>query len=525
MKRLSRPLPSTEVIDAQIIKKARMLATDRPHPIQELRQVAKEINHDLDTLEFARHMDAIDPLRGLREDFHYPKMKTLDGVDQSLVNAEDDCVYFCGNSLGICPRKTREYVNIEVDKWEKQALEGHTRGALPWAWCDEGLDDQMCTLVGGKPGEVGIMNGLTVNMHLLLVSFYRPTPERFKILCEAHAFPSDHYAFESQIRLKGYDPETALLCLKPREGEEMLHHEDIMAMIEKHGDSIALVCFSGVQYYTGQKFNMAEITRLGHEKGCVVGWDLAHAAGNVELSLHDWDVDFAAWCTYKYMNSGAGCLSGLFVHERHFNHDYPRLTGWWGHKLDTRFNMDNKFDPYPGARGYRLSNTPGMLCPSIKASLEIFQKTSMKDIVAKSRLLTGYLEARIITQYGYPSNKKEFEKKLNGQSDGGLQNVIQNGGKEKVSDRNGADDDHKKHVYVDIFTPSDPDQRGAQLSLSFNINITQVFKELMKRGVVCDERKPSVIRVAPAPLYCSFEDVHRFMQLLDDSLHAAHELE
>ncbi|WAR17921.1 KYNU-like protein [Mya arenaria] len=310
-----------------------MLATDRPHPIQELRQVAKEINHDLDTLEFARHMDAIDPLRGLREDFHYPKMKTLDG--------------------------------------------------------------------GGKPGEVGIMNGLTVNMHLLLVSFYRPTPERFKILCEAHAFPSDH-------------------------GEEMLHHEDIMAMIEKHGDSIALVCFSGVQYYTGQKFNMAEITRLGHEKGCVVGWDLAHAAGNVELSLHDWDVDFAAWCTYKSLTHIQAPV----------------------------------------------------------ATVSIFQKTSMKDIVAKSRLLTGYLEARIITQYGYPSNKKEFEKKLNGQSDGGLQNVIQNGGKEKVSDRNGADDDHKKHVYVDIFTPSDPDQRGAQLSLSFNINITQVFKELMKRGVV-----------------------------------------
>ncbi|XP_052260062.1 kynureninase-like isoform X2 [Dreissena polymorpha] len=506
-----------------------------PHPLEPLRQISKQIGHDLDTVEFAQHMDSIDPLRHLRNEFHYPKMKTLGSVDQSIVNPEEDCVYFCGNSLGICPKKTREYVTIEVDKWEKTGLEGHTNGDLPWAWCDEGLDDQMGVLVGAKKGEVGIMNGLTVNLHLLLVSFYRPKPERYKVLLEGHAFPSDHYAIESQIRLKGYDPKDAMICLEPKEGETILRHEDILRTIEEQGDSIALVCFSGVQYYTGQKFLMEEITRVGHKKGCVVGWDLAHAVGNVEISLHDWGVDFACWCTYKYLNSGAGCLAGLFIHEKHFNNSYPRLTGWWGHQLTTRFEMDNNFHPYPGALGYRLCNTPGLLCPPIKASLEIFQKTSMSELTKKSRLLTGYLEARIIAKYGYPDTQRQYNKthrliEENGESIGehvnGAQSIengaqstengaqsTENGGE---SDKNGA-----KRIYVEILTPSDVNQRGAQLSLSFNINITQVFEELRKRGVVCDERKPRVIRVAPAPLYCSFEDVHRFMKYLDQALNAA----
>ncbi|XP_060562958.1 kynureninase-like isoform X2 [Ruditapes philippinarum] len=488
-----------------LIKKAKM-ASAKPHPLEELQAISQQIGHDLDTVEFARHMDSIDPLRYLRQEFCYPKMKTLGSVDQTLVDPDEDCVYFCGNSLGICPKKTREYLNIEVDKWEKTALEGHTNGDLPWAWCDEGLDDKMATIVGAKPGEVSIMNGLTVNLHLLLISFYRPTPARFKILMEGHAFPSDHYAVESQIKLKGYNPDTAMILMEPREGEHILRKEDILKVIEEQGNSIALVCLSGVQYYTGQKFDMQTITQAAQEKGCVVGWDLAHAVGNVEIKLHDWNVDFACWCTYKYLNCGAGCLAGLYIHERHYNNDYPRLTGWWGHQLSTRFEMDNKFSPYPGAKGYRLSNTPGFLCPPIKASLEIFEKTSIKELTEKCRLLTGYLEARIIRQYGYPDTNTS----------------VKNGTDVGNGDSN---DGPAKHVYVEILTPSDLSQRGAQLSLSFSVNITQVFKELMKRGVVCDERKPKVIRIAPAPLYCSFEDVHRFMRYLDEALHAAHALE
>lgn len=481
-----------------------MSDSQQPHPLEELQAIAKKIGHDLDTVEFARHMDSIDPLKHLRQEFCYPKMKTLGSVDQSLVDPEEDCVYFCGNSLGLCPKRTREYVNIEVEKWEKTALEGHTNGDLPWAWCDEGLDDQMAEIVGAKKGEVGIMNGLTVNLHLLLISFYRPTPTRYKVLMEGHAFPSDHYAVESQIKLKGYNPATAMILMEPREGEHTLRTEDILQVIEEQGESIALVCFSGVQYYTGQKFDMKIITEAGHKKNCVVGWDLAHAVGNVEVKLHDWEVDFACWCTYKYLNCGAGCLAGLYIHEKHFNNDYPRLTGWWGHQLSTRFEMDNKFQPYPGALSYRLSNTPGLLCPPIKASLEIFQKTSISQLVEKCRLLTGYLEARIIQQYGYPDES------------------VQNGLAQNETDNSSGGQVSAKHVYVEILTPSDLSQRGAQLSLSFSVNITKVFTELMKRGVVCDERKPKVIRIAPVPLYCSFEDVHRFMKYLNEALHAAH---
>lgn len=479
------------------------MTSKKPHPLEELLQISKEIGYDLDTIEFARHMDNIDPLKHLRAEFHYPKMKTLESVDQSLVQPEEDCVYFCGNSLGLCPKKTREYVNIEVEKWEKTALEGHTHGDLPWAWCDEVLDDQMADIVGGKEGEVGIMNGLTVNLHLLLISFYRPTSTRYKILLEGHAFPSDHYAIESEIKLKGYDPNTAMLLMEPRKGEHTLRIEDILNVIEEHGNSIAVICFSGVQYYTGQKFDMETITKAGHQQGCIVGWDLAHAVGNVKVRLHDWGVDFACWCTYKYLNCGAGCLAGLYIHEKHFNNNYPRLTGWWGHLHETRFEMDNKFCPYKGARGYRLSNTPGLLCAPIKASLQIFQKTSIDELEKKCHLLTGYLEARIMRMYGYAND---------GNKD------VKNGEDSLMTLENVKLD---KPVHVEILTPLDPDQRGAQLSLSFTVNITQVFKELRRRGVVCDDRKPCVIRVAPVPLYSRFDDVHRFMKYLDEALHAA----
>lgn len=468
------------------------LKKDDRHPADSLRALARKLDMPIDSLEFARYMDENDPIRHLRKEFHYPKMKELHEIELELVDPEEECVYFCGNSLGLCPKKAKEYVNVELEKWAQTGVQGHTRGDLPWAYCDEKLDASMAKLVGGHEGEVGIMNGLTVNLHLLLISFYRPTPKRYKILCESKAFPSDHYAFSSQIRLHGYDPEKAMVCVEPRKGEYTLRLEDILAKIEEEGDSIAVVCFSGVQYYTGQLFDIPTITKAGHNKGCIVGWDLAHAAGNVELKLHDWDVDFACWCSYKYINSSAGGLSSIFLHEKHRNHKRPILEGWWGHQYSTRFEMNNTHDLIPGAYAYRISNTPGLLCATLKASLEIFNKTSMDEIVAKSRLLTGYLEMRI---------KKKFPNDPSCHTDGTSKDF--------------------KHVSVNIFTPSDTHSRGAQLSLSFSVNITHVFEELQKRGVVCDERKPSVIRIAPAPLYCSFEDVHRFMIYLEQALKAA----
>lgn len=466
----------------------------QPHPCDELQEVAKELNCDVKDLKFAKHMDDHDPIRILRQDFHYPKMKHIFGTDLTLVDPEEDCVYFCGNSLGLCPKKAKDHIDVELDKWSKIGVQGHLQGeGLPWAKCDEYIDGDMAKLVGALPGEVAIMNGLTVNLHLLLISFYRPTPQRHKIMCESKAFPSDHYTFESQIRLHGYDPETSMVFVEPREGEITLRTEDILAKIEEEGDSIAVICFGGVQYYTGQLLDMRSITRAGHAKGCYVGFDLAHAAGNVPLYLHDWDVDFGCWCTYKYINSSAGCLACIFLHKKHEHNDFPKLLGWWGHKMDTRFQMTNQLDLSPGAYGYRISNPAGLLCAAMKSSLEVFNKTSMEELRTKSRLLTAYLEYLITERYG----------RTNGTD--GMDQI----------------DDDFKNVKVRIFTPSDPDQRGAQLSLSFSVQISTIFKELEKRGVVCDERMPSVIRVCPAPLYCSFQDVYRFMIYLDQALKAA----
>ncbi|KAK0132704.1 Kynureninase [Merluccius polli] len=360
------------------------------------------------------------------------------------------------------------------------------------------------------------MNGLTVNLHLLLLSFYKPTATRHKILMEDNAFPSDHYAVESQIRLRGHDPKDSMLCLSPRPGEEMLRTEDILEVIEQQDDCIAVVMFSGVQYYTGQLFNMEAITRAGHKKGCYVGFDCAHAAGNVELKLHDWGVDFACWCSYKYVNSGAGGLAGAFIHEKHadvmvvaqlvftcllgefrldtmISNDQnnlfhvihsSRLLGWWGHDLKTRFQMDHVMDLQPGVNGYRLSNQPVLLVCPLQASLEIFNMTSMQALRRKSILLTGYLEYLIQHYYTWDPSRPD-----------------------------------KPHVT--ILTPSDPQQRGCQLSLSFSVPVGRVFQELERRGVVCDMRQPSVLRVAPVPLYNSFSDVHRFVELLGASLAAS----
>ncbi|VCX05381.1 unnamed protein product [Gulo gulo] len=328
------------------------------------------------------------------------------------------------------------------------------------------------------------MNGLTVNLHLLLLSFFKPTPKRYKILLEAKAFPSDHYAIESQLQLRGLNIEKSMRIIKPREGEETLRTEDILEVIEKEGDSIAVILFSGLHFYTGQLFNIPAITKAGQAKGCFVGFDLAHAVGNVELHLHDWGVDFACWCSYKYLNSGAGGLAGAFVHEKHAHTIKPALVGWFGHELSTRFKMDNKLQLIPGVSGFRISNPPILLVCSLHASLEIFKQATMKALRRKSILLTGYLEYLI--KHYYNKDKADTKK-----------------------------------PFVDIITPAGIEDRGCQLTLTFSVPIKCVFQELEKRGVVCDKREPNGIRVAPVPLYNSFHDVHKFISLLASALDSA----
>ncbi|KAJ7389149.1 hypothetical protein OS493_033235 [Desmophyllum pertusum] len=342
-----------------------------------------------------------------------------------------------------------------------------------------------------KDIEVAIMNSLTVNVHLMMVPFYRPTPQRHKILIEAKAFPSDYYAVQSHIRFHGYDPAKAIIEATPREGEELLRTEDILSIIEDQGDAIALVLFSGVQFYTGQYFDMKRITASAQKKGCVVGWDLAHAVGNVELQLHDWNVDFACWCTYKYLNSGPGGIGGAFVHEKHaYNFDLPKFAGWWGHDRTTRFQMTNEFKPIPGVAAFQVSHPSPLQTVSLLGSLNVFAKTSMKKLRAKSDILTAYLELLLLRYYG----------------------LVQN-------DENG-NPRNKTNVHLSIVTPINPAKRGCQLSVKFSVPIQSVQKELQKRGVVVDTREPHVMRIAPTPLYNSFTDVHRFVTLLGDAFHA-----
>lgn len=432
-------------------------------------------------LAVAEYLDDHDVLRPLRQEFFVPKISELPPSDLSLVNGAEDCVYLSGNSLGLQPRKTGEYLQEELDKWAKTGVHGHTTGSRPWAWAENNIEELMANVVGAKAKEVALMNGLTVNLHLLMLSFYKPTASRHKILLEDKAFPSDHYAAESHITLRGLDPQKSLLLLSPRPGEDTLRTEDILKVLEEEGDSIAVVMLSAVQYYTGQKFDMAAITAAGHRKGCYVGYDCAHAAGNVVLKLHEWDVDFACWCSYKYINSGAGGLAGAFIHEKHKHTIKPALMGWWGHDLKTRFLMNNEIQLQPGVSGFRISNQPILLVCPLQASLEVFNMTNMDALRRKSVMLTGYLEYLVHHYYTHDPSRP-----------------------------------HKPHVH--ILTPRDPEQRGCQLSLSFSVPIRRVFQELERRGVVCDMREPSVLRVAPVPLYNSFTDVHRFIQILGEAL-------
>lgn len=466
-------------------------------PARTVLRLAKESNLEITDEAFAKLLDEQDELKNFRQEFYYPKMKDLPLVDCSLVDEEMDCIYFCGNSLGLQPKEARTLVMQEMSKWQQMGVYGHFHGSLPWWIIEDFVLSESAKIVGAKEIEVAVMNQLVVNVHLLMVPFYRPTSQRHKILIEAKAFPSDHYAVQSQIRFHGYDPAEALVEAVPREGEELLRTEDILSIIEEQGDSIALVMFSGVQYYTGQYFDMKTITAAAQKKGCVVGWDLAHAVGNVEIKLHDWNVDFACWCSYKYLNSGPGGIAGAFIHEKHaFNFDLPKFAGWWGHDRKSRFQMGHEFKSLPGAAGFQISNPPLWQMASLLGSLNVFAKTSMKQLRAKSDILTAYLELLLLHRYGYSEDEEETPAK-----------------QAKLDNENLT---NKSNVHLSIVTPINPSERGCQLSVKFNVPIKSVHEQLEKRGIVVDTREPHVMRIAPAPLYNSFTDVHRFVTILGE---------
>lgn len=413
--------------------------------------------------ENARNLDAADPLSGYRAHFAIPRMD--DG---------QEALYLCGNSLGLQPREGVVALEMVMKDWAEKGIEGYFTGDHPWADYGTELRASEARLVGAKPIEVAVMNSLMVNLNLLMLSFYRPTDERPCILIEEHTFPSDQYAFREQIRFHGYDPDDCLIVQKARPGEYHLSSEDLLETIRQEGHRIALIMLGGVNYFTGQFFDIGAITQAGHDMGCTVGWDLAHAVGNVPLSLHGWNVDFAAWCHYKYLNSGPAAPGGIFVHERYAHaKDLPRLVGWWGHNRKTRFQWVDEFDPEPGAVGWQMTNTPILATAPLKGSLSLFDEVGMDAIRLKSVKLTGYLWD-LLERIG-----------------GGF----------------------------DIMTPANPDERGAQLSLRVHgQNGRAVFDFITKHGVICDWRNPDCIRISPAPLYNSFEDVRRFATLFDEAL-------
>jgi kynureninase len=426
---------------------------------------------------FAKQMDAADALSAFRTCFHIPQHKGADSI------------YFCGNSLGLQPRKAAEYVNQELSDWARLGVEGHFKPGTGWFAYHELLRESTARLVGAQHHEVVVMNHLTVNLHLLLVSFYRPTAERYKIICEGGAFPSDRYALQSQVEWHGFDASDALVELQPREGEDVVRHEDIIEAIEDCGDSLALVMLGGVHYFTGQVLDLAAITRAAHEVEAYAGFDLAHAAGNLKLNLHNWGVDFAAWCSYKYINGGPGTVAGAFIHDRHVkNLHLPRFAGWWGNDPQTRFTMPHRFIPVPSADSWQLSNAPVLEMAALRASMELFDDAGMDALTEKSRQLTSYL---LFT----------------------VREVMKQRGMEGV---------------LEVITPFEEQQQGCQLSLSFKGRGRELFDALTRDGVVADWREPDqegreegVIRVAPVPLYNSYEDVWRFGQVLDKALQAS----
>ena len=411
-------------------------------------------------LAFANQLDEQDSLNQFREQFYIP-----------VINGQD-VIYFCGNSLGLQPKTTQDYVVNELEDWANFGVEGHFHATNPWFSYHEIFPQQVAKIVGALPEEVVVMNQLTVNLHLLMTTFYRPTKERFKIICEAKAFPSDQYAFESQVKLHGVNPDEAIIEVTPREGEYSIRTEDIIATIEKHSSSIALVLFSGVNYYTGQVFDMPSITKAAHNIGAYCGFDLAHAAGNIELHLHDWNVDFACWCSYKYLNSGPGGVAGAYIHQKHFtNKSLQRLAGWWGQNKTNRFKMEKGFDPIETAEGWQLSNAPILSMAAHKASLDIFEDAGIENLVAKGKQLSDYLFF-IIEELNSTLTKKAIE----------------------------------------IITPKN--EKGCQVSMLMLQKGKEVFEALKQNGVLADWREPNVIRIAPVPLYNTFKEIYHFGEIV-----------
>lgn len=416
-----------------------------------------------DSLAYAQQQDHQDPLKHFRNKFLIPTN-----------NEGEELIYLCGNSLGLQPKKTSEYLEQELNDWARLGVEGHTDAKYPWFPYHEFLTKSMANIIGAKPNEVVIMNSLTANLHFLMVSFYQPTKSKFKIVIESDAFPSDKYAMESQLKFHGFDPKEGLILWKPSKGEDLCRFEDLEKLMEEQGDEIALLMIGNTNYYSGQAFPLKKITELGHKHGCIVGFDLAHGAGNIQPNIHKSGADFAVWCTYKYLNSGPGSLGGCFIHERHANNpDIKRFTGWWGHNKQTRFNMRQDFDLLPGAEGWQLSNPSILSMAAIRASLDVFEEAGMENLRQKSVKLTGYMEFLI---------------------------------KEINEDR------------INIITPTDQNERGCQLSIQVKNADKNLHTQLTESGVISDWREPDVIRVAPVPLYNTFEDVFKFIERFKEVL-------
>jgi len=411
------------------------------------------------TKEFAEELDEHDALANYQQRFHFPVQKN-----------GNKHIYFCGNSLGLQSKNTEEFVKQELDDWKSLGVEGHLHARKPWLPYHEFLSESYSKIIGSKVSEVVAMNTLSVNLHLMMVSFYRPNSKRFKIVIEADAFPSDIYAVESHIRHHGLEPSEALLKLHPKKGEVVIRTEDIISLINENSDEIALVMLGGVNYYTGQVFDMKEITKASQDYGIMVGFDLAHAVGNISLSLHDWGVDFAVWCSYKYLNSGPGSVGGVFVHEKHHKSNLSRFAGWWGHDKESRFQMPDQFNPINTAEGWQLSNPPILSLAAVRASLLIFDEVGMENLVRKSKKLTSYLVY-----------------------------LMQSLSSKRIS----------------VITP---ESRGCQISIRVKNSNKALFNEITNRGVVADWREPDVIRVAPVPLYNSYLDVYNFYKVLEDIL-------
>ncbi len=428
-----------------------------------LRAIVFYLMNYQNSLDFAKQLDQEDPISYLRNEFHIPRDKE-----------GKEWLYFTGNSLGLQPKITSKYIEQELDDWANFGVEGHFEAKNPWLSYHELLTDTMAKVVGAKPVEVVVMNTLTTNIHLLMVSFYQPSKTKYKIIIESDAFPSDRYAVQSQLSFHGFDPEEALIEWKPKEGKELLELEDLKSILDSQGDEVALLLIGGVNYYTGQYLDIKKIAELGHAKKCMVGIDLAHGAGNIQPNLHNSSIDFAAWCTYKYLNSGPGSLSGLFVHEKHAQRkDLPRFAGWWNHNKETRFNMRQPFDVMSGAEGWQLSNPPILSMAAIKASLDIFEKVGMGALVKKSKKLTGFFEYLV---------------------------------NEIASDT------------IKIITPTNPNERGCQLSLQVKNADKNLHKKLTENNIITDWREPDVIRCAPVPMYTSFEDVYHMVTILESLL-------